>query len=181
MKIYTHATERLKQLHREFKGQKSGIAEQANYFDNVSNESTGDTGNFHAQYSPFDYENNGYTYVDEQEFFDVVFQGYSHSVAGSILLEKSEGYKEQSTKLNYELDFDFLTQVAERMSSNKGKYKPYNWKKPIDVEELKQALFRHVLEVMKGNYADDDRSMGHLEAIAANAMMINYQLKNNES
>ena len=72
MKIYTQATERLKQLHREFKGQKSGIAEQANYFDNVFNESTGDTGNFHAQYSQFDYDANEYTHVDEQKFIDIV-------------------------------------------------------------------------------------------------------------
>lgn len=169
MKIYTQATERLKQLHREFKGQKSGIAEQANYFDNVFNESTGDTGNFHAQYSTFNYETSGYTLIDEQEFIDIVCP------------QTTTGYKEQFTKLNYELDFDFLTQVAERMSSNKGKYEPYNWKKPINVDDLKQALFRHVLEVMKGKYSDDGRSMGHLEAIAANAMMINYQLKNNES
>ena len=64
------------------------------------------------------------------------------------------------------------------MQTNKGKYEPYNWKKPIGTESLKQALFRHVLEVMKGNYEDDGRQLGHLEAIAANAMMLNYQIKN---
>ena len=167
MEIYTHATERLKQLHCEFKGQKSGIAEQANYFDNCTE--MDETGNFHAQHHSFDYDASGYTYVDEQKFIDIVCP------------QTEAGYKEQSTKLNYELDFEFLTQVAERMSSNKGKYEPYNWKKHINVEDLKQALFRHVLEVMKGKYEDDGRSMGHLEAIAANAMMINYQLKKNES
>lgn len=164
MKIYTHATDRLKQLHREFKGQKSGIAEQANYFDNCTE--MDETGNFHAQFGYFGYAENDYKEVSEEEFINIV-------CASTPI-----GYKEQSTKLNYELDFDFITQVAERMSSNKGKYEPYNWKKPINVEGLKQALFRHVLEVMKGNYSDDGRSMGHLEAISANAMMINYQLKN---
>jgi hypothetical protein len=89
------------------------------------------------------------------------------------------GKKETEGKLNYELDWEFIEQMAERMSQNKGKYKPFNWKEPIDVEKLKQSLFRHVIEVMQDNYADDGRSYGHWESIALNAMMINYQLKNN--
>lgn len=88
------------------------------------------------------------------------------------------GEKETAGKLNYELDWEFIQQLAERMSQNKGKYKPYNWMQPIDVEKLKQSLFRHVVEVMKGNYEDDGRAFGHLESISANVMMINYQLKN---
>jgi hypothetical protein len=30
---------------------------------------------------------------------------------------------------------------------------------------------------MKGNFKDEQREFGHLEAIALNAMFINYQLK----
>src|SRR5690606_21875890 len=67
-----------------------------------------------------------------------------------------EAYKETNNKLNYELDFNFITQLAERMSQNKHKYEPYNWQKLDNVAELKQALFRHVLEVMNGNYEDDN-------------------------
>jgi hypothetical protein len=93
--------------------------------------------------------------------------------------KNKEGIKETEGKLNYELDWDFIQQLAERMSQNKGKYEPYNWVKPMDVEKLKQSLFRHVIEVMKGNYSDDGREFGHWESIALNAMMINYQLKNN--
>lgn len=87
-------------------------------------------------------------------------------------------YKETNGKLFYELDFEFITQLAERMSSNKGKYEPYNWQKLDNIEDLKQALFRHVLEVMKSNYEDDKRELGHLEAIALNCMFLNYQIKN---
>jgi len=93
--------------------------------------------------------------------------------------EKETAYKETKGKLFYELDFDFITKIAERMASNKGKYEPYNWQKLDNVEELKQALFRHVLEVMKGNLEDDGRDFGHLEAIACDVMMIYYQLKKN--
>lgn len=88
------------------------------------------------------------------------------------------GFKEESEKTNYELDFQFIEQLAQRMSQNKNKYQPYNWQKPIDIEKLKQSLFRHVVEVMKGNFKDENRELGHLEAIALNAMFINYQLKN---
>ena len=70
--------------------------------------------------------------------------------------------------------------MAERMASNKGKYEPYNWHKLDNIADLKQSLFRHVLEVMKDNYQDDNRAKGHLEAVAINAMFINYQLKRNE-
>src|SRR5678809_1383419 len=44
----------------------------------------------------------------------------------------NEGIKESSDKLMYELDFDFLTQMAERMAVNKNKYPVYNWKKSMD-------------------------------------------------
>ena len=95
------------------------------------------------------------------------------------LKKQAKAYKEKEGKLFYELDWDFITQMAERMASNKGKYEPYNWKKLDNVEDLKQALFRHVIDIMKGNYEDDGREFGHLEAAADDLMMINYQLRNN--
>lgn len=88
------------------------------------------------------------------------------------------GIKESEGKLNYELDWEFITQMAEKMSLNKTKYPPYNWKKEIDIELLKQSLFRHVISIMKHNYKDDDREFGHLESAALNCMMICYQIKN---
>ena len=96
------------------------------------------------------------------------------------LKTNDKAYKETEGKLFYELDFEFITQMAERMASNKGKYEPYNWQKLDNIDDLKQSLFRHVLEVMNGNYKDDNREFGHLEAVAINAMFINYQLKRNE-
>ena len=88
-----------------------------------------------------------------------------------------EGTKQSEGKLLYELDFGFIKQLAERMAQNKGKYPPWNWKKPINPEKLIEALYRHVNEVMEGITEDEGREFGHLESIAINAMMINYQLK----
>ena len=48
---------------------------------------------------------------------------------------------------------------------------------PKGIEDLKQATLRHLLEVLEGRYEDDERPFGHIEAIADNMMMINYQIK----
>lgn len=101
---------------------------------------------------------------------------YLNTIKQSVIMNNN-GYKETKGKLTYQLDWEFITQMAEKMELGSKKYEPYNWMKPIDVELLKQSLFRHVIEVMKGNYVDDQRLLGHLESIALNAMMINYQLK----
>lgn len=97
-----------------------------------------------------------------------------------VLPKKSmlNGLKESDNKLNIEYDWEFLKLQMERMGRNKSKYPKYNWKKPINIQELKDALFRHVIEVMDGNYDDDSEKHGHLSAISLNSMMIFYQLNN---
>jgi len=89
------------------------------------------------------------------------------------------GVKHSEGKSAMELDFDFIRQMAERMDSNKknGKYEKWNWKKQLDYKDLAAATMRHLLEIMEDRFEDDGRPYGHLEAIATNAMMINYNLK----
>lgn len=116
-----------------------------------------------------------------QELLDIEVN-ITELVEDDMKFISSEGYKEHANKTDYsEIDFAFLTQLARRMNKNKGKYPKNNWKKPIDVEKLKQAMFRHVISVMQGEYRDDGRDQGHLEAIALGAMMINYQLKHHKN
>ncbi len=91
--------------------------------------------------------------------------------------DKKHWKKESNWKLSYELHRPFITAMAKRMSQNKWKYPPYNRQKPMNVEELKQALFRHTIEVMNWNYTDNDE-LDHLSAIACNAQFIYYQLTN---
>ena len=97
-------------------------------------------------------------------------------------LKEETAYKETEGKLHYELDFEFITQMAERMASNKkeGKYSMYNWMKPMsktDLINLIQAQYRHAMDLMNFKFDDDGRPYGTLEAFSNNAMMINYQLK----
>ena len=123
---------------------------------------------------------DGYLYNsrrEQEKISDFAFLKNHFKLIGTTEMEEEEGYKESNDKLEYELDWYFIKQVAERMATNKGKYSAYNWKKSMDIEKLKQSLFRHVIEVMNGNYQDEEREYGHLEALVCNAMFINYQLK----
>jgi hypothetical protein len=88
------------------------------------------------------------------------------------------GYKESANKLIYDIDFDYIVGMAERMQLNRDKYPVGNWKQKLDIEGLKQALFRHVIEIMKDNYSDEQK-FGHLFAVGCNAFMIIEQLKQN--
>ena len=101
---------------------------------------------------------DGYLYNsrrEQEKISDFAFLNNHFKLIGTTEIEEEEGYKESNDKLEYELDWDFIKQVAERMATNKGKYSAYNWKKSMDIEKLKQSLFRHVIEVMNGNYQED--------------------------
>jgi hypothetical protein len=88
------------------------------------------------------------------------------------------GKKESEGKQHVEYDWEFLQAQMTRVGKNKHKYKFENWKNPIDIHSLKDALLRHTMEVMKGNYTDENVELDHLSAVALNAMFIYYQLKN---
>ena len=90
------------------------------------------------------------------------------------------GIKESDGKLNIEYDWDFLKAQMNRMAKNKSKYPKNNWKKPMDIKSLKDALFRHTLEVMNNNFDDDGDDLGHLSAIALNSMFIFNNLFKNK-
>lgn len=88
-----------------------------------------------------------------------------------------KGTKETKGKLPYELDFQFIDEMAKRMAANKHKYGPYNWRKPMeDPDQIKHALMRHLSSIMQGEYEDDGHAYGHITAIACNAMILRAQL-----
>ena len=91
--------------------------------------------------------------------------------------ETQKGVKQNEGKLNYELDWEFIEAMAERMSENKDKYLPYNWKKEMELEQIRQAMFRHMIEIMKENYKDETVELGHIVAIANNAMILYHHGK----
>lgn len=135
-----------------------------------------------AQYGVFN-ENKSRTTITYDKFMELFDKPKTQIKLGKrgkglIIDSTKQGIKESSGKTRYELDFDFIEAMAKRIESET-KYPPYNWKKPIDVQELTNAILRHAIELKKGNF-DDNGELGHLVAIACNAMFTYYQLKNNK-
>lgn len=77
-------------------------------------------------------------------------------------------------KLYYELDWKFIELMAQRMALNKDKYAPWSWKN-ISLEDTKQAITRHFIEIQKGNYSDE-QILGHFIALALNSMFAVHTL-----
>lgn len=89
------------------------------------------------------------------------------------------GLKETENKIEFdEIDWDFIESFAKRMNKNKNKYPKNNWKKKMDILDLKNAITRHLVEIWKDNYNDNDEELGHILALSCNAMILHYQLKN---
>lgn len=105
-------------------------------------------------------------------------EDYANEIEKMREEDLTKGKKESNGKLHIEYNWDFLEAQFRRMGRNKVKYDEGNWTKPMDVDELKKALMRHVLCVMKGDMSDDGDEYGHLAAIALNVSFIDYQLKN---
>lgn len=85
-------------------------------------------------------------------------------------------------KLFYEIDWEFIEGMAIRMSLNKqnGKYTKFGWRdNGVDINEMNQALIRHLIAILKGELQDDSQLYSHYYALACNSMLIVNQLKKN--
>ena len=115
------------------------------------------------------------TYEEVQKYGE--YNNYTEWHKLEHQIENNNGIKETNGKLYYELSWEFIEEMAKRMANNKSnKYPLFNWKKNINVEDLKQAINRHHIEVMKGNYKDGDELLGHVVSYACNSMMLWEQL-----
>lgn len=125
----------------------------------------------------------------KEEYDEKFFKAFSilidEVVEEDTVIDK-EPYKETEGKLYYELSWEFIEEMAKRMQYHKnGKYELYNWKNklmtPKGIDDMKQAINRHHIEVMKGNYDDGEEFLGHIVSYATNAMILWEQLKLNKS
>lgn len=127
----------------------------------------------------FFYEKNWYTQYGSGNKIQATIQEVKEYFGKEEKLTQEVGKKETTNKTKYELDFDFIEAMAKRIESET-KYPPYNWQLPINTQDLADALFRHAVEVKKGNF-DDDGELGHLMAVANNAMFLYYQKKHHSN
>ena len=127
--------------------------------------------------------------LSKEEYDEKFFKAFSilidEVVEEDNIIDK-EPYKETEGKLYYELSWEFIEEMAKRMQYHKnGKYELYNWKNkpmtPKGIDDMKQAINRHHIEVMKGNYDDGEEFLGHIVSYATNSMILWEQLKLNKS
>ncbi len=100
----------------------------------------------------------------------------------------TQGVKESEGKISYqEINWDFVTAMAQRLNVNKTKYPVGNWKKEINLQEIEDALVRHVIKLVNPNpndtndtddTDDPENSLDHLAAIGVNCQILYYHLSN---
>ena len=94
----------------------------------------------------------------------------------------NNGFKDNKGKVSYqEVEPSFIEGIAKVMNftkiENGGKYKKFNYKEFNDIEEYNDAIQRHLIQIRKGDYLDNETKLSHYFHIAANAMMANYHLQ----
>lgn len=101
-----------------------------------------------------------------------------------LKIQSKKPTKDSNGKLFYEIDWEFIEGMAERMALNKqnGKYDVFGWRdEGVDVKEMNQALIRHLIAIMKGELQDDEQEYSHYYALACNSMLIISQLKKDKN
>lgn len=126
------------------------------------------------------------TFIPQRNKIEIQYDPFSNKEEDPLAKFKqliNKGTKDSINKQHVEFNWEFLNEIMSRLGKNKiengGKYEFENWKKEMDVRALKDALFRHVLQIMNDNYEDEGEEYGHLCAVALNAMFIFTQLKKN--
>lgn len=95
--------------------------------------------------------------------------------------EKVAAQKEKEGKLSYkEIYIPFIDAMAERMNKNKIKYPEDNFLKKLDINDLLDALQRHLNKIRHNYENDDETKEEHISALGCNAMMLYAQLINNK-
>ena len=85
------------------------------------------------------------------------------------------GKKFDTDKLEWNLlYYPFLESVIRVMKLGKGRYGFENWKKPFDKTRLRNAMLRHAVADMKGEYIDPDSGEPHISHVVCNAMFLYY-------
>jgi len=74
------------------------------------------------------------------------------------------------------VDPDFHEDLSRVLTLGAQKYAENNWKKNKDINRYISALERHLLEIKRGNFYDDETLLQHSSHIACNAMFLHYMI-----
>jgi hypothetical protein len=71
--------------------------------------------------------------------------------------------------------------VAEVLTFGAEKYSEDNWKNDVDLKRYISSLERHINEIKKGNFFDDETNLQHAAHIACNSMFLHYMIRNKDN
>lgn len=141
--VYTKATDRLKELHKNYTGNKAGNPADAHWFDNV--DSNNDTGCFYAEESPSGFYGSTYKHLTEQEFIEFMGLDTGKNHATPVVYDSVDNPSHYTQG-----SIECLDAIRESMTSEsyngflKGQVQKYMWryeKKSNPLEDLRKAEF----------------------------------------
>ena len=94
--------------------------------------------------------------------------------------EKSLRYNQGKPQWRY-VDFKSLEPLVRVMMYGAQKYKPYNWMKGLDLNEVLESLSRHLFALMAGEEVDPESGELHIGHIMCNAMFWQYHNEKNKA
>ena len=96
----------------------------------------------------------------------------------STSASKTEFLKFDSSKPRFDLiDPWFSEDTAKVLTMGALKYAEDNWKLNTDIKRYIGALERHLNEIKKGEFIDDESRLQHTAHIACNAMFLHYMIR----
>lgn len=103
--------------------------------------------------------------------------------------QKEDFLKEQPNGLRYNMgkakwdliDFPSLEPMVKVMEYGAQKYAPHNWKKGMLHTEITACLMRHLFAYLNGEDVDPESGESHIGHVQANAMFLQYNIKNHPS
>lgn len=75
------------------------------------------------------------------------------------------------------VDFKSLENMVKVLEFGAKKYSADNWKKGLYTKEIIESLLRHVFCLMSGEYDDKESGLSHTGHILANAMFLDYMIR----
>ena len=98
--------------------------------------------------------------------------------SSSTSASKTEFLKFDGAKPRFDLiDPWFSEDTAKVLTMGALKYTEDNWKLNTDIKRYIGALERHLNEIKKGEFIDDESKLQHTAHIACNAMFLHYMIR----
>lgn len=105
------------------------------------------------------------------------FTGFSKVDQDQLETEHALRYNEGKPKWSL-VHYKSLEPMIRVLEYGAFKYAPYNWQKPMPLEQILESMQRHLAALMDGELIDAESGISHMGHIQANAMFYNYHINN---